>query len=406
MKNIHPGIKEMSPRNKNTMLVKLRNDSQWSSWTWQQKLRLHGKHGLTRFFPNIRRKVNEQYIKYIKSYKIEITPYLLSLIDYDSQGNPQKNDPIWKQVSHIDLLSNVKSADYNGVNLNWEMPEEIHYSILHHKYPDRAIIRLTDNCLGYCSYCYLAQRTLDKKRKTLSSSFQIKWNGTLEYLRKNRQIRDILLSGGDPLLFSNRRLDQLFKDIKDIESISTIRINTRALTFNPFRFDPELIRIFKKYGLTALEVHFAHPKEITQEVDDALSLMDDIGYRPIILWRSPLLKGINDSCGILEELLVKLYERRIVPYYLFHYAPYSPARSNLSTSVKKGVRLLSELRRKIPGIAFPRYTLFHSSGKHDIPLVQEGTNEFKYEILANKQYIVKFKNWKDNWVIYPDLQDN
>ena len=286
--------------------------------------------------------------------------------------------------------------------MNWELPSELKTPILQQKYPDRAIIRVTDNCLSYCNYCYMAHRTLDRGLP-LAEALPRAWPETLEYLRNSPQVRDVLISGGDPLLLSNSRIDRILRDLREIPSVRTVRLNTRALTHNPFRFDDDLANILAQHRLTVLEIHIAHPREITPELGAALESLDG-PRRPLVLWRSPLLRSINDSEEVMEELLLSLYELRVTPYYLFHFAPNSPGRANLGTPIRRGVDILSSLRRRIPGPATPRYTLFHPSGKHDIPLNREGTADFRY-VTVNGRAFVEFTNWRGQLSLYPDVRD-
>lgn len=385
------------------MLTQLSSVSQenWRDWKWQQKNSITAKN-FTSFFPNLNTQEIESLQKYDKQFKFSFTPYLLNLIDLDENGNPCPNDPIWMQIRYSEMEATDGYSDYDGKTINWEIPSEFPSEIMQYKYPDRAIIRLTNSCLGYCNYCYLAMRTLDKKIQKHQETMEKNWDATLSFLRSNPQIRDLLISGGDPLLLSNSRLRQIFSDLRSIKSIKTLRLNTRALTHNPFRFDTELISLFQEYRINVLEVHFAHPREITADVDYVLDQLDKINSRPLLLWRSPLLKDINNVPDVMEDLLVKLYERTIVPYYVFHYAPFAPGRHSLSTSVREGIQLLLKIRRKIPGPAFPIYCLYHPTGKQDIPLEPEGTPRFKYVLNEQGKPIIEYRNWKGEWVSYDD----
>jgi len=376
----------------------------WEDWKWQLRNRLHNESTPTDFFPNIGEEAQAEFRQYTQLFRLALTPYTLSLVEYTNDLNPVPRDPIWQQFKFHNLDHRDKTTDYDGVNINWELPEELPTHILHHKYSDRAILRVADLCHGYCSYCYLTRRTLDRSVEHKGKEdWQDIWSKSLSYLRRHREVRDVLVSGGDPLLLDNRRIDKILSDLSEISSIVTTRLNTRTLTFNPYRIDGELIEIFKRHHLTVLEVQFVHPREITKEVDRTLDLFDQCNYRPLILWRAPLLRDINDSYEVLEELLTKLYQRRVVPYYLFHCAPYSLGRPIYGTDIRTGIRILLELRRKLPGPAFPRYTLFHPTGKQDIPLELEGTPTFQFATDKVGRPIVTFRNWRGDWVTYPDV---
>jgi len=379
-------------------------DSKWENWRWQLANRLKNNSNLKEYFPYITESSLLDFNAYVKKFSIGITPYTLSLVKLESNLNPVADDPVWNQIKYLPLNKLCSQYDYDGIQSNWELSEEMPTDMLHHKYPDRAIIRIVNCCIGYCSYCYLTKRILDIGSKKQMTRDKTSWSKTISYLKRHKEIRDILISGGDPLLLSNVQLDSLLSDLTKIKSIKSIRLNTRSLTFNPYRFDRELVKIFKKYKLNSLEIQVGHPREITDTFDDVLSLFDDIGYRPQLLWRAPLLKGINDSYEVLEDLFLKLYVRRIMPYYLFHCSPYSLGRSIFGTSIKKGIEILSRLRRRVPGPAFPRFTLFHIQGKQDIPLEIKGTPNFQFLNDSKGKPIVRFKNWKGQWVIYPDVE--
>jgi lysine 2,3-aminomutase len=380
------------------------DDKQWHNWKWHVQHAVRNYTDLLKLFPGMAKVDKDIIEEYCELFQFGITPYLLSLIELDNNGNPLPSDPIWKQSCYRRLQKEKADFEYDGVHQNWEKPEEMHYGILHHKYPGRVLIRLIDACFGYCNYCYVTHRTLDKKKESSHPSYHIVWDKILKYLKNRTDIYEVLLSGGDPLLFDNDQLANILQSIRSIPTIKHIRLNTRALTYCPFRFDLQLIEILKAYSVTALEVHFCSKHELTKNVDDALRLFNAVGYRPLILWRAPLLKGVNDSVEELENLLLALYERNITPYYLFHYAPYTLGRESMGLPVRHGVELLRVLRRRIPGPAVPRYTLFHITGKQDVPFDLDGTSEFCYEQDAHGKPIIRFVNWKGEWVTYPDIE--
>ncbi len=376
----------------------------WADWKWQLQNRIDSNADIKSFFPNMEEQMVSAFISYVKKYHFAITPYTLSLIQLDKQQNPMPEDPIWNQFRILmqdELQLDGQAAEFE----NWENSAEFPTKILQHKYPDKAIIRITNTCFSYCNYCYLTLRIINKSTSRKRNGNTQSWDESLDYLHNNPQIQDVLLSGGEPLLLDNDRLEKIFSSLKKIDSIKSIRLNTRVFTFNPYRFDKELIQIFKKYKLTALEVHISHPNEITEEVDERLALFDEVGYRPLILWRAPLLGNVNNSEETLKQLFLKLYRRRILPYYIFHYAPSTLGRAKYGLSVKSGVKLLQKLRRTIPGPAFPRYTLFHMDGKVDIPLTLNGADDFRYEIDSSDRPIIKLKNWKNKWVTYNDVEE-
>lgn len=353
---------------------------------------------IRRFFPSLPQDRLEKIEKHIDSYRFFVTPYTLACVGLDDYGNPLPNDPIWRQL-------HCEDCDYTIPVLpdsNWEVPEEIHYEILHQKYPGRALIRITDTCFSYCTYCYCAHRTIDNNKNN-QIHYKSVWPQILSYLKEHSDIYEILISGGDPLILSNEELSEILQDLRSIPSIRFIRINTRAFTYCPFRIDTELVRILKKFDVNAIEVHFSSHKELTPQVDEILDLFSLNNYNPMFLSRAPLLKGVNNGIEELEALFLELYQRGIFPYYMFHFAPYVICRDQLGTTVSEGISLLNYLRRRIPGPAMPRYTLFHQSGKQDIPFDENGTAEFRYLQDQDGKPYITFRNWRGVWVDYPDV---
>jgi lysine 2,3-aminomutase len=377
---------------------------QWSDWRWQLRNRLGSQSDILSFFPHLSAQGQQAYAAWSRRFNLGITPYTLSLIETGADHTPLERDPMWTQFR---FHGDSEAADIlsHETQENWEIPGEVPTPMLQHTYPDRAMLRLANTCFGFCNYCYLTARVLDREQGRKRRGESADWENSLAYLRAHPEVRDVVLSGGEPLLLDNERLERILFELTRIESIRTVRLNTRVFTFNPYRVDRDLIRLFKKYRVMALEFHLAHPREITDALDERLDLFDEEGYRPLLLWRAPLLKGVNDSVEVLRELLVKLYERRISAYYFFHVAPFTLKRSSHGLSVRRGVELLRNLRRAVPGPVFPRYSLFHPTGKHDIPLEPEGTPTFIYTRDEAAQPIVRFLNWKQQWVTYQDVDE-
>lgn len=380
------------------------SDDDWRDWRWQLRHRLDWRtRDVRSFFPRLSDAALGELRGWTARFKLALTPYVLSLLELDEEGNPRPGDPIWNQFRFLSPGEVVGDEAGLPREENWELPGELPTRILHHKYPDRAILRVVNQCFGHCNYCYLTTRVIDREGSSGRTGGEEDWRRSLAYLRAHPEIRDVLLSGGDPLVLGNARLGRMLRALRGIPSIRTLRLNTRAPTFNPFRFDRELVALLREHAVTALEIHVAHPRELTPELDAALRLLDEGGLRPLVLWRAPLLAGINDDRETLRTLLVGLYERRITPYYLFHFAPHALGRTTRGVSVAEGAALLASLRREVPGPAFPRYALFHVGGKHDIPLDRGGSSGFRYEQDAQGRPVVRFLNWRGEWVTYPDV---
>ncbi|HNW92403.1 MAG TPA: radical SAM protein [bacterium] len=377
----------------------------WRDWRWQLRHRVTTPEQLSAFLPGLTAAEQRDCTAYADRFHFAITPYTLALVERTARGGPRPDDPVWRQYRFLRPAEWAGDFHYDRRHENWECAPEFPTRILQHKYPGRAIIRLTASCFAQCNYCYLTARVIDRSAPADRRGSRADWPATLRYLRAHREVSDVLLSGGEPLLLDNDRLARILHELRAIPSVRTIRLNTRVLTANPFRLDAGLARLLARYRVTALEIHLAHPRELTPDADAALDRLDAAGHRPLILWRSPLLRGINDRVPILEKLLLALYARRITPYYLFHYAPYTLGREVLGVGIRRGAAILRELRRRVPGPAFPRYTLFHPGGKHDIPLAASGTDEFQYYCDRHGRPMVRFRNWRGRWVRYPDVTE-
>jgi lysine 2,3-aminomutase len=384
----------------------LASEREWKNWEWQQRNRLNSAKDIKKYFPNFPVGEIKEIEKHEKRFRWGITPYTLSLMKKDSKGNPEPIDPIVKQTFPIrGFRSDCSPDSYDGNTPNWELPEDMVTPILQHKYTEKVLFRFPDSCLGYCGFCFEVERVEDKNKKKQKTNGL--WEKSLDYIRKNPQIREVILSGGEPLLLRNEILENRLKDISSIPHVRATRLHTRALTFNPFRFDEELIEIIKKYSVNELGLHITHPNELSDTVEETLDKFDQRGYGSILKnAQIPLLKGINDNEETLKELFLKMYaDFRISPYYLLHGIPWSPSSNQYRTSVKKGVELINRMKRQIPNVAMPEYIIVHHTGKHTVPLEPDGTPEFQYTQNEQGYPIIRFKNWKDNWETYLDGKD-
>ncbi|MEK6892648.1 MAG: radical SAM protein, partial [Nanoarchaeota archaeon] len=297
------------------------NESEWKDWKWQQRNSLHSAKQIKRFFPNFPEEELSQINEYDQKRRWGITPYTLSLMSRDKEGNPSHSDPLVKQTFPLrGFRIDVSKDSYDGSNeSNWELPHDMVTPIMQHKYTNKVIIRAPNSCLGYCGFCFEVARVEDKTTKKGSVNDQL-WKQSMDYVRTHLEVIEVILSGGDPLLSNNDTLEGRLSDIRSIQHVKAVRVHTRALTFNPFRIDEKLIGLFKKYRVNALGVHVCHPNELTEEMNRALNLFDNLGYGSIIkLGQTPLLRGINDDSEVLKELFMKMYSGfNIKPYYLFH----------------------------------------------------------------------------------------
>ncbi len=380
-------------------------ETQWNSWIWQQQNAVRNRFGLKKVFPSF----PDEWLKMAeawesKGFRFLITPYVAALVTKDEQENPLENEPVWRQVFPMfkDFSDNARPDEYSKADENWEIDEEMISPIAQHKYDNRVLVMTADACLGYCTYCF---RSLQSNAQEERHGGRPHWAQTIGAIRQRPSVEEVILSGGDPLLFDNANVEEMLKDLRGIPHVKAIRIHTRAWLHNPYRIDENFCGLLKKYEVTEMGVHMIHPQEITKDFVDAVERVRAGGAKTLLLTDTPLIKGVNDSAEVLRELFMELYTSGVKPYYLSHNMPNIPAAAHQRTSVKRGLKLWNSLKRRISNTAMPEYIITAHSGKKTVPESEEGTPDFIYEQDQNGWPVIRFKNWKGDWAIYQDAQD-
>ena len=230
-----------------------------------------------------------------------------------------------------------------------------------HRYPDRVLFLVTDRCASYCRYCTRSRVVSGVGEQHLETQ----WEPAFRYLEKHTEVRDVLLSGGDPLLFSDDRLDKILTRLRSIPHIQFVRIGSRIPIFLPQRITPELCAMLKKHHPLFLSIHTNHPRELTTEVRDALARLADAGIP--LGNQSVLLRGVNDSVEIQKALVQKLLMCRVRPYYLYQ-CDLITGSSHLRTAVAEGVSIIEGLRGHTTGYAIPQFVIDGPGGGGKIPI--------------------------------------
>ena len=378
-------------------------------WIWQEQNIISTPKQLCSYFKNISKAYFEGLFN--KNLKVRITPYILSQIPPDISKKDLEKNPWFLQFFPLGEIYRGKSDSYN-LGENWEKKEEFPTSNLHHKYTNRALVRLSE-CLGHCNFCFEFMRILEKDKPSCKKFLWEDWQNSLKYIQNHPEIEEIVISGGEPLLLSDEKLDSILFDLRSLKDkigqpkIKFIRIHTRALTHNPFRITDSLVRILKKHKINAIIFDVAHASEITPEFVEAVKKIRKIMSEdaPFLGAHTPLLKNLNADNIILWDLFSKLYENNIKPHYLIHMMPFCPYGDKQRTSVKKGVEIMRKLKRVKSNPALPEYILAHDDGKVTVPLELNGTPEFVYCRNEKGDKIIKFLNWKNKWVEYLDGED-
>lgn len=352
---------------RNTQQLAVTNLENWGDWKWQQRNAVTKLDELLNYFPGLAQDGWLQRIgEHLQDRKLTVTPYTLGLIKVDPHRRPLTDDPLWRQLIP-DWESNptTQTLGYDGESENWELPDEMVTPICQHKYDNRVILRLANVCHAYCQFCYEALRTLEKQ--TAKSSMRKQdWLDTLDYIRQNPQLDEVILSGGEPLMHSDKHLDGYLGDLRAIRPDLIIRLHTRALTFNPYRITEQLVEILGRHGVTAVGLHVAHPTEVTQDFLLAAKRLRPVC--PILFANIPLLSGINDDYETMAELCLTLYRHGIQPHYLYHFMPFSPGAQAFRTDISNAVALVGRMKRRLSNIAVPEYVLPHKTGKYSVPL--------------------------------------
>lgn len=331
-------------------------DSQWNDWRWQTQNSIRSVRQLRtllRFTP-----AELEVIGRLEGdYKVAIPPYYFSLIDPD---NPA--DPIRLQS----VPSPLEAENPSGYELDDPLEEDKDSPVpgLTHRYPDRALLITTPNCSMYCRYC-------TRKRATLTRGG---WEGVsaddermIEYVRDHREIRDVIVSGGDPLTLPLGKLRYYLESLKAIDHVDVIRIGTRVPVTLPQRlYDSELIDLLASAEKVYIQTHFNHPREITPEAARVCKALLRAGMP--INNHSVLLKGVNDDLATMRALLRGLLRIKVRPYYIFHCDPVTGA-GHFRTSVWKGLEIMEGLRGHTSGIGIPTYVVDSPHGGGKIPLM-------------------------------------
>ena len=296
----------------------------------------------------------EQLKKVGEIYPIRINSYFLNQI----KG---PNDPLWKQVvPTIEELDDYTDGDIltaDPLNEEGDMP----VPELVHRYPDRVLLMINNQCPIVCRFC-------TRKRKIGFPGIVTRdtLRQGIEYIRNNPEIRDVIMSGGDPLLVPDKELDRILGELRSIPHLEIIRIGTRVPGTLPSRITENLCSILKKYHPLYFNMHFNHPSEITPEVEKSCAMLADIGIP--LGSQTVLLKGVNDNSQTMKELMLKLLKNRVKPYYIYQ-ADMTEGTDHFRTSVEKGLDILRDLMGHISGMAVPYFVIDAPGGGGKVRLL-------------------------------------
>jgi lysine 2,3-aminomutase len=353
-------------------------ESDWRSWVWQLKNRITSVAQLEQFMTLT---PEEKAGCYFADHKLSlaITPYFFNLID---RNDP--NCPIRKQViprAGEMQLSAEEQLDSLGEDEHSPVPGLVH------RYPDRVLFLVTDRCAAYCRYCTRSRLVSNAQ----DYNFHPEYEQALRYIEAHTEVRDVLLSGGDPLLLSDKKLEHLLSRLRAIKHVEFIRIGSRIPVFLPQRITPELCEIFKKYGPIWMSIHVNHPKEATAELRDACERLSFAGVP--LGNQSVLLKGVNDDVDVMKALVHRLLRMRVRPYYLYQMDLITGG-SHFKVDVRKGLEIIQALRGHTTGYAVPQYVIDSPGGGGKVPI-----NPDYVESITDQEVV--FKNYEGKTFRYP-----
>ncbi len=329
------------------------NPLDWEDWRWQLKNRITKIDQIAQVIkltPD-----EEDGIKNAKGrLSMAITPYWATLIDQDDPACPIRRQSVpLKQEFQI---GPYEMTDPCGEDNDSPAPHLVH------RYPDRVLLLATEQCAMYCRHC--TRRRLVGHEEQADNSPN-RWDAAIEYIRNNKKVRDVLISGGDPLLLEDEVLDELFGKISSISHVEFLRLGTRVPVTLPQRITEGLISVLKKYSPLWMSIHFNHPREITKRTKIACGMLADAGIP--LGSQTVLLSGVNDRPYIMRKLMHELLKIRVRPYYIYQCDPVKGTQ-HFRTPVSTGINIMEKLRGHTSGYAVPTYVIDAPGGGGKIPV--------------------------------------
>jgi lysine 2,3-aminomutase len=342
----------MNKENKRPKIYADISDEKWNDWHWQMQNRIQDVDQFKKVF-DIDSKTEDELRRCASTLRMAITPYIASLMDWDDPYCPIRRQfvPTALEVEY----SEADMADPLAEDANSPAPG------LTHRYPDRVLLLLTGECSNFCRHCTRRRLVVNKDRSFLST-----FDKCVEYIKKHEEVRDIVISGGDPLTLSDERIEYVLKTLSAIDHVEILRLGTRMPVVCPMRVTDEFCEIIKKYHPVFVNIHVNHPKEITDEVAAACHKLASTGAP--LGNQSVLLRGVNDSPHIIKALVHALLRIRVRPYYIYQ-CDLSLGIEHFRTSVGRGIEIIEALRGHTSGMAVPTFVVDAPGGGGKIPVM-------------------------------------
>ncbi|MCJ7683974.1 MAG: KamA family radical SAM protein [Desulfobacteraceae bacterium] len=353
----------------------------WNDWRWQVGHRIRSVAQLEQMLV-LSEDERSAMTRSAGSLPLAITPYYMSLLSLDDPHQALRRTVVPTLQETIRGLG--EADDPLGEESQSPLPGLVH------RYPDRALLLLSDFCSTYCRYCTRSRMVgrggLYPSRSRLERAF--------DYIRMTPSVRDVLLSGGDPLLIGDERLSWILSRLRQIPHVEILRIGTKVPAVLPQRITPKLVRILRQYHPLWMSLHFTHPDECTPEAYRACGMLADAGIP--LGSQTVLLKDINDNVDTMRSLMHQLMQMRVKPYYLYQCDPITGS-AHFRTPVAKGLEIIRSLRGFTSGYAVPTYVIDAPGGGGKIPLTPE-------YVAGREDGALLLRNYEKNLYRYPDCQ--
>lgn len=326
---------------------------QWNDWHWQLKNRITTFEELAKY---IELQEDEKAVETTNafSFRMAITPHYLSLIDH---SNPY--DPV-----RLQAIPRIAESDFSLSDMADPLHEDADSPVpgMTHRYPDRVLLLLTDQCAMYCRHCTRRRKAGENDAPMPKDNVE----KAIDYIREHTEVRDVILSGGDPLTMGDERLDEVLHKLSQIEHVDIVRIGTRLPVVLPQRITDSLLAVLRKYKFVWLNTHFNHPNELCSDAVAALAKLSEAGIP--LGNQSVLLKGINDNVDVMKALVHKLVKNRVRPYYIYQ-CDLSEGIAHFRTPVSKGIEIIESLRGHTSGLCIPTFVVDAPGGGGKIPVM-------------------------------------
>ncbi len=332
------------------------NPLDWEDWHWQIKHRICNKEELSQVI-----KLSPEELEGLKKasgrLSLAITPYWASLMDPEDP-----NCPLRRQAVPVDsefIVGPHEMVDPCAEDRDSPAPHLVH------RYPDRVLLLSTEHCAMYCRHCTRRRLVGDHAESEAKCDPVSKFDAALDYIKSNKKIRDVLISGGDPFILEDEEIENLVQKIRSISHVELLRIGTRVPVTLPQRITEKMVNMLKKYAPIWISIHFNHPREITRRCKIACDMLSDAGFP--LGSQTVLLKGINDRPYIMRKLMQELLQIRVRPYYIYQCDPVKGTQ-HFRTPVAAGINIMEKLRGFTSGYAVPTYVIDGPGGGGKIPV--------------------------------------